>query len=330
MSVKVAGRVESIDVDLGSVVKEGQVLAQLERREFELKLKQADAALQQARAVLGLPPEQENDRINADDTSTVREAKAVLDEAKKNRERLTALSKQGIIAEADVETAEAAYQVAFNKYQEAGYQVNTRLAMLAQRRAESEIARQQLADTTVKCPFDGVIQERRANRGEYLLAGAAIVSVVRINPIRLRLEIAERDAPSIKPNQRVTLISPVRSSAEGRIVRLSPAINQDSRMLVVEVDLPNDGALRPGTFARAEIIIDEAARGILLPRNSVQVFAGIEKVMVISNRQVFERSVTTGKPTADKIEVVKGLRAGETVLLDPNSARPGEAIQALE
>src|SRR6266545_99054 len=91
VSVKVPGRLQTISVDLGSVVHKGQAIAQLEQQDYKLRVDQAEAALAQARARLGLSPDGADDRVTSEETGTVRQARAVLDDAKLKRDRASKL-----------------------------------------------------------------------------------------------------------------------------------------------------------------------------------------------------------------------------------------------
>src|SRR5882762_11977715 len=115
--VKVPGRLSSISVDLGSVVRRGQAIAQIEANDYKLRVQQSEAALGQARARLGLSPDGPDDKVNVDQTGTVRQAKAQLDEASLNRERAVRLVQQGVVARADYDAADASYKVAQSRYQ---------------------------------------------------------------------------------------------------------------------------------------------------------------------------------------------------------------------
>ncbi|HEX6285197.1 MAG TPA: biotin/lipoyl-binding protein, partial [Pyrinomonadaceae bacterium] len=180
VSVKVPGRLRTISVDLGSVVRRGQVIAQLEPGDYSLRVQQAEASLSQARARLGLTPQGSDDRIDPENTSTVRQARAVYDEAKVARDRAASLVEQGVIAKAEFDTANAAFKVAEGRYQDAYEEVRNRQGVLAQRKSELELARQQLKDTSVVAPLDGIVQEKTASIGEYLAAGAPVVNIVRM------------------------------------------------------------------------------------------------------------------------------------------------------
>lgn len=327
LSVKVAGRLEDIPVEVGTVLKQGDLVAQTQRRDSELKVAQAKAALAAARARVGLPLDGSDDSIDLREASGVKEAKAQLDEQAKNRERIMRLHNEKVLSESELEAAEASYQVALNKFEDALQETNNRKALLAQRRAELNIAEQELADTQVRAPFNGVIQERKASPGEYLMEGAPLATLVRIDPIRLRVEVAEREAYAIRRGQKVRFkIDGDTNFYAGQIDRLSPAITEDNRMLRIEADIPNNGTLRPGAFVRAEIVVNENARAIMVPRNAVVTFAGIEKVFIAQDGKATERRVTTGRTRGEDVEIVKGLKSGETVILDPGSLRQGQPV----
>jgi RND family efflux transporter MFP subunit len=330
-AAKVAGRLSSISVDLGSVVRRGQMVAQVEQTDYKLRVQQAEAALAQARARVGLSPDGKDDAVNPVATGTVRQARAVLDEAKVSRDRSAALVTQGIVARSEFDTVDAAYKVALSRYQDAIEEIRNRQALVAQRRSELAIARQQLADTSVYAPLDGIVQEKRASVGEYLAAGAPVVDIVRMNPLRLRAEVPERDAGTIRSGQNVRVS--VEGDAKvylGQIKRLSPVIAQQNRMLMVEADVQNDGSLRPGSFAKAEIVTNDAKMAVTVPNNSIVTFAGIEKVIVVQNGKALEKPITTGRKSGDWTEILAGVNVGEQVVVDPGNLQSGMSVEVVQ
>lgn len=330
-SVKVAGRLNSITVDLGSVVRQGQVIGQLEPNDYNLRVQQSEAALGQARARLGLSPDGTDDRINIEQTGTVRQARAELDEARLKRDRAARLVEEGIVAKADFDTAEATFKVAQSRYQDALEEIRNRQAVLAQRRSELALARQQLTDTTVHAPIDGIVQLKRASVGEYLAAGAPVVDIVRMNPLRLQAQVPERDAATVRFGQNVRVS--VEGDAKiyvGQIRRLSPVITQQSRMLMVEADVQNDGSLRPGSFAKAEIVTNDAKMAVTVPNNAIVTFAGIEKVIVIQNGKAIEKPITTGKRSGEWTEILAGVNVGDEVIVDPGNLQSGMAVEKVQ
>jgi RND family efflux transporter MFP subunit len=328
LSLKVTGRISELMVDLGSRVQKGQVVARLDSTDFRLRVEQARAALQQARARLGLAPDGTDDRIDPAETALVRQARAVLDEARLTRERFAKLSEQQLIAKAQLDSAVANAQVAEGRYQDAVEEVRNRQAILAQRRTELELARQALIDTELQAPADGMIRERRASVGEFLPAGAPVATLVKIHPLRLQLAVPERTAGGLRVGQEVRVsVDGDPGVHAGRLVRLSPSIQELNRTLTVEAEVPNPaGAIRPGAFARAEIVIAADQPAVFVPVSSIVVFAGIEKVLTVRDGKVQERRVVTGRREKDRVEIMEGLRAGEPVVVEPGNLVDGQPV----
>lgn len=329
LSFKVAGRVSEIKIDLGSQARKGQVIASLETIEFKVRLQQAEAALQQARARLGLPPQGNDDRVDAENTSLARQARAVLEEAKSNRDRTIQLVSQGIQSKAELDRVESAYKVADSRYQDAIEEVRNRQAVLLQRRSELAIAQQQLVESTLYAPFDGAVRERRASLGEYLNAGAPVATIVRLHPLRLRLETPERETQGIKVGQsvRVLVEGDNQQSYSGRVARLSPAFQEQSRTLIIEAEVDNQqGRLRPGSFAKAEIQTSTTSNVVMVPASAIVTFAGIQKVFSVKDNKAVEKTVVVGKRDGDWV-VVEGLDAGAPVILSPGTLVSGQPVQ---
>ncbi len=328
LSVKVTGRLQSLTVDFGTRVQKGELVAQIEPVDYELKLKSAEALLAQSRARLGLQLIGTSDTVIADETSTVRQAKASLLESQKQRDRTRELVKRGISPQAELEVAEANYDIAFNKQLEAQEDIRQRQGVLQQRRAEVEIARQQLVDTRIVAPFDGIVQERKASPGEFLNTAAPIVTLVKVDPLRLRVEVPERNAAGVRPGQKVRLtIEGDTNKYTGTIARLSPAITEMSRMLVVEADFANSGGvLRPGTFARADIVLAEQEPTTAVHKDALVTFAGMEKIFLVNDGKAVEKNVATGRRAGEFIEIASGVKAGDVVVVSPGSLQNGQPV----
>lgn len=325
---KVAGRLSSLSVDLGSRVRRGQTLARLSPTDFELRVKQARNALEQARAQLGLAPDSSVRSVEPADTALVKQASANLTQAQLTRDRMARLLQQQLIPQQDFDAAEAALQVAEARQQEAIETARTRQALIGQRMSELEIARQQLSDSILTAPFDGMIAERRAGVGDYVTVGSPVVVLVRINPLRLRLEVPEREAADVRTGQPVQLtVEGDTETHTGRVARISPSIREESRTLLVEAEVPNPaGKLRPGAFAKAEIVTQSGEPAVLVPIASVVSFAGIDKVLAVEGGKAVEKRVRTGRRAGERVEILEGAAAGDTVVLEPGNLVGGQPV----
>ncbi|MBL8188171.1 MAG: efflux RND transporter periplasmic adaptor subunit [Acidobacteria bacterium] len=331
LSFKVAGRLSELKVDLGSRVSRGQIVGQLETNDFKVRLQQADAALQQARVRLGLPALGDDDRVETENTALVRQARAVLDEARLNLDRTRQLVQQGIQAKAELDRVESAFKVADSRYQDAVEEVRNRQAVLLQRRSELAIAKQQLAETSLYAPFEGAIRERRASIGEFLAAGAPVLTIVRLHPLRLRVELPERDARGIRQGQPVRVtVEGEEGEYSGRVARLSPAFQEQSRTLIIEAEVDNqNGRLRPGSFVKVEIETVSTDDVVMVPSLAIVTFAGIQKVFTVKDGKAVEKNVIVGRRANDWV-VVEGVDASTPVVIAPGTLAPGQPVKIEE
>jgi multidrug efflux pump subunit AcrA (membrane-fusion protein) len=327
VAVKVPGRLSAVAIDLASAVKEGDVIAQVENTDYRMRVEQALAAVAQARVQLGLPAEGSDDTVDVDVTALVKQAQATLEESRLALARAQSLAREGLTTGAQLDAAQAAFLRAETGVQAAREEMRQRQATLKQRRSELRQAQQQLADTVIRAPITGVVQTRRANTGEYVAAGAPVADVVRIDPLRLKLAIPERDAASVKQGQPVQVqVDGDKQTYQGTIARLSPALDPQNRTLLVEADIRNPGSLRPGLISRAKIVIGSSP-ALTLPHSAIVVFAGLSKVIGVEGGKAVEKQVTVGKRAGDLVEIVSGVAAGDKVVEKPGSLQQGQPVR---
>ncbi len=332
LATKLAGRLATIAVDLASPVKQGQLVAQIETTDYELGVQQALASLGQARAQLGLPVDGKARRVDVDTTAIVRQARATLGEARANEARMAKLAEEGLAPEADLDGARASLLRAEASLESAREEVRLREAQVRQRESELEIARQRLDDTAIRSPLDGFVLARRAGKGEYLAAGAPVVEVVRIDPLRLRLAVPEREATGLMAGQVVRVRVDGQHDSEtlhdysGVVTRLAPSLDTQSRRLLFEADIKNPGTLRPGNFVQARIIVGQR-RMPTVPESAIVTFAGLEKVILVEEGRAVERPVTTGDVLDGKVEIVSGVTEGEAIVAQPGSLQQGQPVR---
>ena len=97
-------------------------------------------------------------------------------------------------------------------------------------------------------------------------------------------------------------------------------------MLLIEADVPAQGSLRPGLFARADIVINQREPVLTVPAEAIITFAGLEKVIVVQNGKALEKAVSTGRRQHEAVEVLSGVKADEVVVLSPGALRTGQPV----
>lgn len=334
LGAKIAGRVIEMSVDVGSEVRAGSIVARIDDVDAKLRVAQVESLVHQARALLGLPLSGDDDTVDSDETAQVRLARAVLAEADAKKQRSIILNEQGLLDDAQRDEALAAASVASERVKSAEQEVTNHRGVLEQRRAELAIARQQLADTAVRAPYDGVVVRRLVGRGDFVTVGTPLVVLSKVDPLRLLLEIPERDAAKVRPGQEtVFTIDGADEVHRATIARIPPELRSENRMLVAEADIANtapDGShpLRAGSFVRARIVIDPTATVIAVQRAALRSFAGVHRVLTIVDGKANEVMVTPGREDGDWIELLTEIAPGTRVILDPGNLATGKAVTA--
>lgn len=332
VGAKVAGRVREIKVDLGTVVRKGDVICSLDPEDFELRVLQAKAQLEQARSALGLGPDDPDSNLDRMKAPPVLQEKALLEEARSRVERGKELVPQKIITSEELQQREAVHRVAEARFKAALNGVDEKIALIGVRRAELAVALKQQTDSVTLAPFDGMLQDRHVAPGVYLSLGERIVTLVRTDPLRLRAGVPERQALQVEKGQLVRIwIEGYAEPVTSQITRISPSLELRNRSLMIECDVPNAAhKLRAGLFAEAEIMVDPNAQVLCVPAQAVTEFAGVEKVWVVTDGEAAEREVVSGRRERDLVEIIRGLQAGETIISNADQGYAGRVAVSTE
>lgn len=324
-----SGNLESISVDLGSPVSRGQVIARIDQRELKLKRDQAEAALHQAEAKLGIT---RDGKIDPQKQPDVRQAVAALERARYDLTAAKKLFDAGTISNQQYDVYQKTVDQAEARYQASLENVRNLEGIIEEKRAALDLTKKQLADSDIISPLSGVVKEKTASRGEYLQPGKPVVTIVQINPLRLRLEVPETFAASIAKGQVVTLKVDSFAGREfkGVIKRINPSMDEKSRSLLAEAEVANPNALlRPGMFARSQIVSNSKTMALMVPEKAVVSLAGVTKIFVLEGNVAVERIVKLGARDGSLVEILEGVKAGERVITsNAEQLHDGSAVTA--
>lgn len=314
VSSQASGNLDEISVDLGSAVRRGQVIGHIDQRELKLKVDQAEGTLRQAEARLGI---KRGERIDSQKQPDVRMAFAGLERARYDLNAYRNLANTGDISRQQLDVYQKTVDQAEARYQAALESVRNLEAIIEEKRAALDLAKKQLTDTDILSPINGVVKEKIASRGEYLQPGKPIVTLVQINPLRLKLEVPETFAAGVTRGQIITLKVDSFPDREfkGVIKRINPSMDEKNRSLMAEGEVANERALlRPGMFARATIVSDSKSTALMVPEKAIVSLAGVNKVFVLDGSRAVERPVKLGGRDGSLVEILEGIKSGERVI----------------
>jgi RND family efflux transporter MFP subunit len=313
VAAEVQGRVVATPVERGSRVAEGDALIRIAAAEMEAQAAEADANAAQIVGRLGLADGAE---FSVDQVPEVANARANLDLAEGDFERAQMLFERKLLAKAEFDQRTAQVEVARRQYDIARNGAAQQFQALLAARARVSLAKKALADTVVRSPFSGVVGQRLVSVGDYVARGTKVVSVLRTNPLRVNLTVPQQYSTEVAVGRPVSLAVDAASGQrfEGQVRYVSPALQADSRTLVVEALVTNtEGRLKPGSFATARIEQASERPGVLVPKAALRTVSGTSRVYVLSGERAEERIVTIGQSVEDRVEISTGLKAGENV-----------------
>ena len=268
----------SVAVREGDAVRAGQVLAQQDPTEFDLRLRQAE---QQAQA-----------------------ARAQLDIAQRTQTNNKALVAQGFISPTALEASTSNEAAA--------------LATLNAAQAAVDLARKAKADLTLRAPISGQISQRLAQPGERAAVDARILEIVDLSRLEIEVALAPEDVAALKVGRPARLkVDGLSQEMRGRVARINPAAQAGSRTVSVYVALDPHPALRQGLFARGRVELDRK-RVLTVPTTAVRVDRARPYVLVLEGTRVVERPVDLGLrgdvAGVESVQVITGLTEGARVL----------------
>jgi multidrug efflux pump subunit AcrA (membrane-fusion protein) len=314
VSSEVDGVVRRIGADLGDRVSAGQPLIELDREKLQYSFDQQRAAHERSLTKFGASDAEQLPRI--EDTPDVRRASAELAQAKQAFERAKELQKRQLVPQQALDDADTALRLKSAAYDAALQDAKNLRADIDASEAAMKLAERHLEDASIRAPFDGYVQQRMVSLGELVKAQMPVMTVVRVDPLKLLSEIPERMAPWIKVGQPLTLTVDAfpdkRFSAT--VSRISPAVNTQTRTFAFEALAPNSEAvLKPGTFARVRLETSLVEQVMTIPYAAMQYRYGVYRAFAVEGDRLEARELKTGDRVGDRMEILAGLTTQDRV-----------------
>ncbi len=340
-------------VDIGDKVHAGQLLAEIESPEIDQELAQARAAASQTKAAY-----QQSQANLVESQTAVTQSQANLEQAKANQEiaqttdsRWSRLVAKGVLPKQEGDEKRTTYNARRAEVAAADAGIHTAQATVAAREAGIEAAKanivaaqanvnrlqQMVSFERVVAPFDGVITERKVERGDLVTAGSAtaqshLFSIAQADMLRIQVQVPQAYAAEIQNGQtaQVAVRGQGQTLVIGKVVRSANALNGESRTLLTEIQVDNrQGSLLPGMYAEVQFVLPRTRSMVLVPADTLVVNGEGTRVITISpEHKVHYRNIQLGRDLGSEVEVFSGLEGREQIVSNPvDSLVEGQSVQ---
>jgi len=341
VGAKISAQIKQMSLLKNKLVRTGEVIAVLESRDLQAQRDEAVAALNEARAnerslVTGTIP-----KTNAEDQKALLDARAKVNNTRATYERRRTLYEKGGISKKDLEASQLELTTAEDELRLEEQTVALRarslnpndrtLAAARTAQAQQHLATldAQLSYATIRSPITGIVTDQFQYEGEFASAGGKLVSIADTSSVIVKAPFSDTAVSQLKTGDSVTVV-PTDTSAEqmtGQVTLLGRSSDSTNRTVEVWVTLGNsDGRLRANGAAQVTVAANSKNDAVVVPISAVTLEASNAAegtVMVVDDQNVaHETKVTVGIRSPDKIEIVEGLKGGETVVVEGNYSLP--------
>jgi RND family efflux transporter MFP subunit len=354
---KTSGYIRAIRVERGDFVKAGQLLVEIEPTEMEHAMDQARALLQSALAGLQVARSNlESARANllSQDANLVK-AQAVLGNDSRQADRMTELFQKGLVSAQDRDNArttfeasqallraqQAQVQAARVQIETAESQVKLAETQIEQQRAGVRMAQMRVDDTRIVAPFAGYISQKALDVGAAVSsqaattsnASVAILILQDINPVKIQMEIPEREVARVKPGATIRLSADAYPDRRfgGTVRQIVHALDPRTRTMGVEVEIPNpDRLLKPGMYARVQLVVEVERGALLVPLEALVGSESRPAVLVVRDGKVVTAPVVLGASEGSLVQIRKGLGPEDQLIVQGKElVREGQPVRAV-
>ena len=309
--------------DIGDVVHEGQLLAELDTPDLDQQVVQAQAALQQTNAAL------------AQAKAAVEQAKANAQLADVTAKRNTILVSRGVLSKQEGDQSDSTLLAQAAAVSAAEANVNAARQNVGANEANLRRLLDLQAFKKVRAPFTGVITLRNIDTGSLISSGSTLLfRIAQNNVLRIFVNVPQSDFSSFKVGMpaQITVTELPGRSFPGKVSRLSGALDTNTRTLLTEVEVPNaQGTLLPGMYAQVHFSITRAQPPVLIPGDTIITRANGPMVAVVDADDIVHlRLIRLGRDFGTKVEILGGLEAGERVVVNPtDDVREGAKVKTV-
>lgn len=319
------GYIERRNVDIGSKVKTGQVLAVISSPEVDQQLLQARATLAQSEASL------------QQSRASLEQARANAELARLTRERDLPLGAEHAISQQIVDEAVQAHNARMADVAAADANITAAQANVTANRANVARLLQLQSFEKVIAPFEGVITARNVERGDLVTTGSAsagkpLFTIAQSGTLRIQIDVPQSEAAKIHDGQKASVVVKEQLEREhtGTVVRSADSLDSAARTMLTEVQVDNrDGSLLPGMYAQVKFTLSDKRTSLIIPTSSLIIdHSGMHVVVIQNNHTVHFIPVTIGRDMGTEVEVTSGIKPTDQLVASPSDLlHEGQDVQ---
>jgi len=336
-----AGKITSINFDVGDSVKQGEIMLTLDKSDIYLQLKDANAKVDSAREqVKGTDFENYADKVEVAKAS-VEQAKVTFDITVRDYENNKILFSAGSISKNELDKSEDAYktsksaldsaksQLAEVKRGTPSYQKNTYISQLEQALIFRDGIQRSINKQVIKAPIDGIVLEKYIDVDFPITAGTAVFLIGDVKRLELESDILADDSSKVKIGDEVEITGkPLGDTILfGKVSKIDPSaktvtstLGVNQKRVPVTIQLTNgQSILKPGYTVDIKVITEKKNKVLIVPDSSVFDYKGKTCVLAVENGKTIIKQIKTGLENDKQIEIIEGLKEGDNVLVKPDN-----------
>lgn len=314
MKADIAGVVKSLNVSESQHVQEGDLLVELDDKEYRLELERAEAS--RLRVLSELLVEK---RFSEEEESFTHVDRQKIQKAKEDYDKESELYRKGLIPRKDFEEASSRYELALIELGGKKEEILAASKGLTQAEVDVKRARITLEKTKIRAPFSGIITDIMISRQENLTSGRELFTLVNIRRIQVHAKVIESEIGKMKAGREVDLKFSAYPEKifKGKVKAISPIVNPQDKTCKVIIEMANpEEQIKPGMHVEVEIAAEIHENRLLVPQEAILVTAGRKLAFVVENGLAKWRYIEVGLENEDYAEVLVGVEEEEIVIIE--------------
>ncbi|MBD3414785.1 MAG: efflux RND transporter periplasmic adaptor subunit [Candidatus Aminicenantes bacterium] len=314
VKTEVSGRIKKLNVEEGRHVERGDLLVELDNRQYQLNLNEAKASYLQKLSELLMEQKFSLSQEQASPPSTEK-----LDKAKTAFDKASDLYSKGMMSMEEFEKASKEYEMILIESGELKDEIREAAKGVTQADISVKKAQMELEKTKIYAPFSGIISDIQVTSQEHVPSSHELFTLVNIDQIQVHAKVLESEIGKMETGREVTLNFSAYPEKEfkGTVKAISPVIDPEDRTCKVIVTMNNpDEVIKPGMHAEVEIITDIHQDRLLIPQDAVLVRGGRKLAFVVEGDLAKWRYLELGLENEEYTEVLDGIQEGDEVIIE--------------